>query len=175
MMKAMKIYILVMLVSFGIVGLWNKFPIIKNSISAVLNPTAGNLLDFNVTLGMIVVTAIITLLLTLVQKYTTDQESLRQLRKEQKLLQEEMKLYKDNPQKMLELQKKQFEFFPRTMDLTMSSLIYTSVPILLFFRWFSDYFATNPVKIFGFFSWFWAYLILSILFSMIFRKVFDMP
>ena len=56
---------------------------------------------------------IIALLITLVQKYTVDQESLKKIKGEQKLLQEEMKKYKDHPEKLLELQKKQLEFLPQ--------------------------------------------------------------
>lgn len=159
-----------MLVSLAVALFWNKVPAIKDSVHFILNPTAGKLLSWNATFGMILFSAIITFLLTIIQKYTTDQETLRQIKKEQKVLQEEMKKVKDNPQKLLELQKKQLEFVPRTMDITIRPLMYTSVPIILFIRWFGDYFATNPIKIFGL-SWIWAYIILSIIFSTIFRKV----
>ena len=43
-------------------------------------------------------------------------------KKEQKILQEEMKKYRDHPEKMAELSKKQFAFFPKTMKLTSSFL-----------------------------------------------------
>lgn len=173
--KGIKIMIGVMV--FGIVFsiIYPQVPILKQSLHALLDPTAGVLLNWNPTFGLIIITAIISLILTLVQKYTTDQEELRKLRKEQKILQEEMKLFKDHPEKLMALQKKQFEFMPRTMDLTMGSIIYTTLPIILFFRWFYEYFAAHPATILGFLSWFWAYLIFSIIFSMIYRKVFDMP
>ena len=109
-----------------------------------------------------------------IQKYTTDQNLLREIKKEQKLLQGEMKKYKDHPEKLLEMQKKQLEFIPKTMDITMRPLLYTIVPIVLFFRWFSDYFALYPeIKIFGYLGWIWAYLIFAIIFSIIFRKIFN--
>jgi len=173
--KGIKIAFFVMLLGLVFTAVYPRVPIFKESVHFALDPTAGRLLNFNTSLGMILITAFISLCLTLVQKYTTDQESLRQLKKEQKLLQEEMKKYKDHPEKLLELQKKQFEFFPKTLDLTMAPLIYTAIPILLFFRWFFDYFAVNDVRVFGFMSWFWAYLVLSIIFSIIFRKIFRMP
>lgn len=173
--KGIKIALIVMSLGLVFSVIYPKVPILKQTLHFLLDPTAGFLLTWNVTFGLIIITAIISLILTLVQKYATDQEELRKLKKEQKLLQEEMKLFKDHPEKLMVLQKKQFEFFPRTMDLTMTPLIYTSIPILLFFRWFYEFFADHPVKIFGFLSWFWAYLIFSIAFSMIYRKVFDMP
>lgn len=175
--KGIKIAFAVMIVGLVFAAIYPRVPLLKEGIHYILDPSAGALLNFNATVGMIIITALISLILTLVQRFATDQDSLRQLRKEQKILQEEMKKFKDNPQKLLELQKKQLEFFPKTLDLTMTPLIYTTIPILLFFRWFYDYFAANPTQnsIFGFMSWFWAYLILSIIFSMVYRKLFDMP
>jgi uncharacterized membrane protein (DUF106 family) len=172
MHKGFLIMMGVMLISMIVAGAWNSVPVIKDSVHAVLNPSLGRLMDFNVSLGMIIVTAIITLGITLVQKYTTDQETLKALKDEQKIMQQEMKKYKEHPSKLMEMQKKQLEAIPKTFELTLRPLIFTAVPIILFFRWFNDYFTTNSVKIFGFLSWFWAYLILSIIFSAIFRKVF---
>lgn len=168
----------VMLVILGIGVLFNflypKIPALQNIVHSILDPTAGVLLGYNVTIGLIIITAVISLILSLVQKYTTDQNELRKLRQEQKLLQEEMKKYKEHPEKLMELQKKQLEFIPRTMDLTTAPLLYTTIPILLFFRWFYDYFTLYPAKVFGFVNWIIAYIILSIIFSTIFRKTFKM-
>ena len=169
----MKTLFLVMLLGLAVAFFWNSLPIIKQAVSLILAPSAGALLKWNINYGMLIITAIISLFLVLIQKYTTDQSLLREIKKEQKILQEKMKDFKDHPEKLMELQKKQLEFIPRTFEVTMRPLIYTSVPIILFFRWFDDYFTANPVKIFGFFSWFWAYLIFAIIFSMIFRKVFN--
>ncbi len=175
-MKPTGILFLVMIISLGIAFFWNSFPLIKDTIHFLLNPTAGKLLNFNLNFGMLTIAGIIALFLTLIQKYTVDNETLRKLKQEQKLLQEEMKKFRGHPEKLLELQKKQFEFIPKTMDITLRPLIYTAIPIILFFRWFSDYFTALPgVKIFGFFSWFWAYLIFSLIFSMIFRKMLKLP
>ncbi len=175
-MKPIGVLFFVMIISFGIATFWNSFPLIKDTIHLILDPTAGKLLDFNLNWGMVGIAGIISLSLTLIQKYTVDNETLRKLKQEQKLLSEEMKKFRDNPEKILELQKKQFEFVPKTMDITLRPLIYTAIPIILFFRWFSDYFAAlEGIKIFGFFSWFWAYLVFSIIFSMIFRKMLKLP
>lgn len=174
MNKGMKTLLIVMIISLIIGGLWNSLTFIKNTIHAGLDPTAGRMLDWNVNWGMVIISAAIVLCMTLIQKYTTDQETLRQIKKEQKILQAEMQKFKNHPEKLLELQKKQLEFIPKTMDITMRPLIYTVIPIILFFRWFSDYFIANEgIKIFGYLGWLWAYLIFSIIFSMIFRKVLN--
>lgn len=174
MNKGMKVMFFVVIISLVVGGMWNKLPFVKDTIHGLLDPTAGELLNWNVNWGMVVIAASITLITTLLQKYTTDQNLLREIKKEQKILQEEMKKYAGHPEKLLELQKKQLEFIPKTMDITMRPLLYTVIPIILFFRWFNDYFIANPgIKIFGLVSWLWAYLIFSIIFSMVFRKALN--
>ncbi len=165
---------IVMAASLAIAFFWNSIPAIKNTVHSVLDPSAGAMLDGNLIWGMIFIIFIIGLFMTLIQKYATDQETLKELKKEQKILQEEMKKYKDDPAKVMELQKKSFEFLPKTMKLSMRAMMYTGVPLILFFRWFMDYFS-NPAlesfRFFGFLSWFWFYLIGSLIFSSILRKV----
>jgi uncharacterized membrane protein (DUF106 family) len=165
--------IFVMILSLFIAAFWDSFPVLKNSVHFLLDPTAGILLNLNPTIGLSIIVFIISLFTVIIQKYATDQETLKELRKEQKIIQEEMKKYKDHPEKLMELQKKQFEFLPRTMKLTMRPIIYTGIPFILFFRWFNDFFATmQDVKFFGITgSWFITYLVLSILFTSILKKV----
>lgn len=163
---------IIMFISLFIAFAWDKFAFIKNSVHAVLDPSAGWLLNWNLDIGMLIIVFLITLLSTLVQKFTTDQKALRELKKEQKILSEEMKKYKDHPEKVAELSKKQMEFIPRTMRLTSRSMLFTGVPFILFFRWFSDVFSSmgNP-KFFGIFGWFLFYFIFTIVFSSILKKV----
>jgi len=173
-MKSMWFMLLIIIASFLIAGLWNQYPVIKNAVHSALDPTAGSVLNYNIYLGMFIVVAAITLLTTLVQKYTTDQEALRKMKTEQKSAQEEMKKFKNDPAKMLEFNKKQMENMPKMFEATMKPLAYTFVPIVLFFRWFNDYFTSTALagfKFFGFLSWFWFYLIFAIVFSSVFRKV----
>ena len=182
----------IMIISLVIAFSWDKFDFIKNSVHAVLDPTAGVLLgtsailnstvdslpEWRLTLGMLLVVLIINFLTTFIQKYATDQGALRELKKEQKILQEEMKKYKDRPEKVAELSKKQLQFIPKTFKLTSRAVMFTGIPFILFFRWFTDVFtvieaATGaPIRFLGFLSWFWFYLIFTMVFSSILRKVF---
>src|SRR3989338_10180696 len=79
--------IFMMLIALLIASLWEKTPAIKNSVHAVLNPSAGFLLYWNLSIGMLIVVFIITLLITIVQKYATNQKALKELKKEQKEIQ----------------------------------------------------------------------------------------
>ncbi len=161
-----------MLISLVIAFAWNKVPIIKNSVDVVLIPTAGSLLQWNLTFGMLIIVFMISLIISIAQKYLTDQETLKEIKKEQKALREEMNLVKDDPAKIMELNKKQMQKIPLVFEASMRPLIYTAIPFIIFFRWFNDFFISigNP-KFFGFLSWFWFYLIASIIFSSILRKV----
>jgi len=167
----MKSWLYVTLFSFLIVILWDKVPFIKGAVHLVLDPTLGFLLNLNLYFGMCVIVFLFTSVSVLVQKYGTDQEELKRIKEEQKILRKEMDKYKANPEKLMALQKKQLEFIPKTMDITMKPLIYTAVPFILFFRWFNDYFSGIEFKFFGVLSWFWFYIILSIVISMVLRKI----
>ena len=163
---------IVMIVSLLIAFLWDSIPVIKNTAHAILDPTAGALLNIDITWGMIIIVFIIAIIMTLAQKYGTDQKTLKEMRAQQKELQKEMKEFRDHPEKLLELQKKQMEFIPRMFKLSMRPIVYTAIPLILFFRWFGDFFSlAGDPRILGFFSWFWFYLLGSIIFSSILRKV----
>lgn len=176
-MSAIKILFIVTLISFGIAIFWNSVPLVKETIHLILDPSVGKLLDYNANIGMIIVTGIIMLTITLVQKFTVDNDTLRQLKLDQKKIQADIKELKNHPEKVMELQKESLKKAGEMFTLSMRSFSYTAVPIILFFRWFSDYFTSfdPPLKIFGFFSWFWAYFIFSIIFSIIFRKMLKLP
>jgi uncharacterized membrane protein (DUF106 family) len=119
----------------------------------------------------LIVFFIIALITTIVQKYATDQETLRELRKEQKELQKEMNKYKDDPKKMMEIQKSIWPTTLKIMRVSMKGSLFTIIPFLLFFRWFMDFFAAmGSPKFFGFFNWFWFYLLSILVFSSILRK-----
>jgi len=160
-----------MIFTLIIAGMWDKIPIIKGSIHYLLDPSAGYLLNWNLNIGMLMIVLVIAALTTIVQKYATDQKTLKELRIEQKKLQKQMKEFKNHPEKIMDLQKKQFAMMPRQMKLSTRAIIYTGIPFVLFFRWFNDYFISigNAKFWFGL-SWFWFYLIFIMVFSSIFRK-----
>ncbi len=170
-MKGMKIMFFVIILGLGVAFFWDNVPAIRGRVHGALNPSLGRLLDWNVTIGLILITGVLNYLTTLLHKHTTDQDLLKQIKEEQKLVQEQMKLYKTNPDKSLELSKKSAELAMKTMPITMRPVIYTTIPFILLIRWFGDYFKEKPVEIFGFMSGIWAYIVFFVLWSMIFRKI----
>ena len=164
-----------MFLAMVLAGLWDKIPAIKNSIHYVFDPSAGALLNWNLNIGMLIIVLIITALTTVIQKYATDQKTLKELKAEQKELQKQMKEFKNHPEKLMELQKRQFAMMPKQMKLSMRAVIYTGIPFILFFRWFNDYFSVLPegTKFWLGLGWFWFYLISAIIFGSILRKWWD--
>jgi len=179
-MKEMRVLFIVMLLGVGVTLLWDSIPSIKEGVHAALDPTLGKLLNTHLNLGFFAVILFFTILTTILQKYLTDQAMLKHLREEQKAIQAEMKQFRDNPEKVLELNQKSMEIVMKIMPLSMRPVMYTTVPFLLLLRWFGDYFsAAGAIKIFGIFKaqgsflfpgWVWAYLLGSIFVSIFVRK-----
>lgn len=165
------IMFLIMLLSLGVAALWNDIPAVKSTVHFLLDPNVGVMLNWNATVGLLLVTAIITLITSILQKYLTDQDLLKSIKEEQKIVQQELKLVKGDQTKSMELSKKSMELTMKAMPMTMRPAMYTIIPFVLFLRWFNDYFTVHPVYILGFMTWFWAYLIFSVIFSAIFRKI----
>ncbi len=171
-MKGMGIMIWVMLLGIIVAIFWGSFPVVKIGVHAALDPTLGALLDWNATLGLLIITLVLNLITTILHKHMTDQDLLKKIKEEQKLVQEQMKLCRStNPEKSLQLSKKSAELAMKSMPIAMRPVLYTTIPFILLVRWFGDYFVENPVKIFGFMSGIWAYILFFVVFSMAFRKI----
>ncbi len=167
--------LIVMGIAMGIAFLWDRASFIREAAHSILDPTIGSLLGWNLTWGMLLIVFGIAFIMTLIQKYGTDQEALREMKKEQKEVQKEMQNLKDHPEKLMEMQKKHFtEFMPKMLKLSMKPIVYTMIPIILFFRWFSDFFSeTGGIPVLGIsVSWIWFYILGSIMFSIILKKIF---
>ena len=119
-----------------------------------------------------IVSFILTLITTLIYKYTTDQEVMKTLKEDIKAIQAEMKQFKDNPQKVMELQKQAMQKNMQHMKHSFKPLLFTMLPIILIFGWLRGYYNAlgNPSVFFGL-SWFWAYFIFSIVISIALRKI----
>lgn len=138
-----------------------------------LDKSVGLLLGWDELYGLIIFTFALTFLIVIIYKYTSNQEALRMLREDSKRLSEEMKQHKDDPKKMMELQKEQFRkaFFEQFKH-TMVPMVITLIPMAIVFFYLKGYYAKiqNPALLFGF-GWIFVYILFSILFNMILRKL----
>ncbi len=167
-----KIIFIIMLLSLIIAYYWPTATWISGSVHAILDPTFGRLLGWNLTWGMLVIIIIVSFFTTIVQKYATDQETIRELKKQQKEINEKAKQFKHHPEKMMEIQKEIFPISTKLMKLSSRPLMFTGIPFILIFRWYMDTFtALGDPKFFGFLSWFWFYLIFAIVLGGFIRKL----
>ena len=162
----------VLIFSMAIAAYWDRSPAISGFFHSILDPVFNPLLNWNIFWGMTVIVLFISVIMTFVQKYATDQEAMKEIKKRQKEIQKEMKEYREHPEKMMALNKEQFSFMGKMLKLSMGAIVYTAIPFILIFRWLMDYFAVVDYAFLGFMSWFWFYLLASVVFSSIFRKMF---
>lgn len=164
------VFLMTIIIAFN----WDNWGWLKNAIHAALDPTLGALLNWHLEFGMIIILFILSIIMTAVQKYTTNQEELKKIRKEQKDLQVEAKKYQNDPKKSLEINKQLMSLMPKQMKLGMRTIVYTGIPFILFFKWFNDIFTgMGSPKFFGFMGWFLFYILVFMIFSSILKKKFD--
>lgn len=148
-------------------------------LNEIFNTLFGWALYFGKPWDIILISGVLTLLITLAYKYLTDQERMSHLKSEQKRFQEEMKNNKDNKEKLMELQKQSLQLSWEYMRHSWKPMLYTFIPIILIFGWVKTLYpdingiktVLIPFPLFGGFGWLGTYIISSIIFSMIFRKI----
>ncbi len=167
-------FIILMIFSLLMAFAWDSFVFIKNTAHYVLDPSLGLLIKWRPLLGLIIVVFVINIIITLVHKYTTNQEALKELKEKSKEIQKQMKEAQKNQdqKKITELSKQSFSQFSEQFKHSFASMGYTAVPLILFFRWFGDIFSElNNPKLFIGLGWLGTYLVFSIIFGSIIRKV----
>jgi uncharacterized membrane protein (DUF106 family) len=119
-------------------------------------------------ISIIIFSGLITLISTLVTKWMTNQEHLKSLKDRQKQIQIDLKKHKPGEKMFEELQSEMLQISMTMMKSSFKPLLITFVPFILLFAWIRDLY--TPILA----HWIWYYLISSIAFSMIYRKVFKM-
>lgn len=112
----------------------------------LLDPIFNPLLNMNPFLAVFIVSLVLSVVITIIYKYMTDQELMKTLKDDIKVAQKEMKLFKDDPEKMLKLQKKAMEHNMKYMMQSMKPTLVTFIPIILIFGWLNANFAYEPIQ-----------------------------
>lgn len=129
-----------------------------------------NLIIDNPKLSIVIISFLISLFVTVIRYFMTDKEKMREIKEKQKKLRAEMKMYKNNPEKMMELNRKMIDDLPEQMKQGFKPMIITLIPILLIFAWMKSVYAVTEIAN----SWLWWYIISSIIFSIILGKIFKL-
>ncbi len=113
---------------------------------SLLNPILNPLLESVGYIGsLFILVLIITLLITLIYKYTTNQSLMKDLKGELKSLQKQVKELKDQPQKAMEVQKKMMQTNSKYMMHSFKPMLFTFLPIIIFFGWMSAHLGYYPI------------------------------
>jgi len=121
----------------------------------------------NPRISIIILSFLVTLFVTTVTYFVTDKKKMREIRVKQKHLRQEIKKHKDNPQKMMELNKQMMEDMPAQIKESYKPMLITIIPLLILFSWLRGTFAETTIAS----TWFWWYLGASLVFSISLRKL----
>jgi len=124
---------------------------------------------------MTVAVILITLIITLVQKYTVDQNVMMELKEDSKKMRKELKAVKDDPVKFQQHQKKMMDLSMKQMKMSFKPMMYYMIPLIFFFTWLRN--TMTGIIVLKPPIWPWemgylgSYIVLSIFFSIMFRKI----
>jgi len=143
------------------------------SFTSFLDPILGPVMRIPNPWNLLLLSFALTLIMTVLYKFLTDQKLMKELKDEMKHLQKEMKEFKDNPEKMMEMQKKSFQIMMKQFSQSLKPTLITMIPILVIFAWMKNYYTAlgNPSVLFGL-GWIWIYILSSIILSIALRKLF---
>ncbi|MFW6247459.1 MAG: EMC3/TMCO1 family protein [bacterium] len=111
----------------------------------ILDPIFSPLFSLKPALAVAIISFGITLFITFIYKYTTDQDLMKSLKKQLKDNQAEMKKHRDDPQKMMKIQKKAMQVNMQYMKHSMKSTLYTMIPIIIIFGYLNSHLAYLPI------------------------------
>jgi len=113
---------------------------------AFLDPVLNPLLKLPILWAIILLSFIIALIISVIYKYTTNQDLMKRLKEEMKEFQKQMKELRQDPQKMMAVQKKAMETNMKYMMQSMKSTLFTFIPIIIIFGWMNAHLAYEPIK-----------------------------
>lgn len=112
---------------------------------SILNPIFGPLLSIPLFWAIIIVSLVLSLFMTFVYKWMTDQHLMKTLKEDIKKFQQQMKEFKHDSGKVMEIQKKAMESNMKYMMHSMKPTLITFIPIILVFGWMQGHFGYEPI------------------------------
>lgn len=129
------------------------------------------LIQVNPRIGILIISALVSLFISLINYFVMDKEKVRKMKERQKELNAQMKEHKHNPEKIMELNKEMMSHVADNFKNSFKPMIITIIPIFVVFAWIRNIFNETAIAS----TWFWWYLFGAIVASIIFRKLFKLP
>jgi uncharacterized membrane protein (DUF106 family) len=95
--------------------------------------------------AILLISLALTLVITIVYKYTTDQKRMRELKEKVKTYQEKMKKVRDDPEKLMKIQQEAMKYNFELMKHSLKPTLYTFLPIIIVFAWLNAHMMFYPL------------------------------
>lgn len=128
------------------------------------------MIQTNPKISIILFSIVVSFFITLVNYFVLDRERMRELKHKQKHLQEQMKIHKDNHEKIAELNNEMMQHAMETMKHSFKPMLITFIPVIIFFGWIRGIFVETAIAK----SWIWYYIGFSMVSGITFRKLFKL-
>jgi uncharacterized membrane protein (DUF106 family) len=110
-----------------------------------LDPVFDPILKLDPLIAIIILSIALSLLITLIYKWMTNQKELKEMKDNMKGMQKKMKELKNDPPKMMAKQKEMMQINMKVMMSSMKPTLVTFIPIIVIFGWLAMNFAYNPI------------------------------
>ena len=113
-----------------------------NLLDPVLNP----LLALGPIWAILIISLVVSLIITLVYKFATNQEKMKELKLEMKTSQKKMKELKNEPEKLMAMQKESMKKNMEYMKHSFKATLITFIPVIIIFGWMQTNLAYEPIR-----------------------------
>jgi len=107
----------------------------------LLDPFLRPLLALSPFWAVFIIAFVLTLAITFVYKYTTNQKRMLELRTKLKAMQKKMKAARDDPKKLMKIQQESMSLNMELMKHSFKPTLYTFIPIIIIFGWLNAHMA----------------------------------
>lgn len=114
-------------------------------LTAFFDSLFGFVLDWHPSVAIAVVSVVVSAIITVSYKFLTDQAEMKRLKEQLAEFQKKMKGLRDNPEKLLSVQREAMAVNMEYMRKSMRPTLFTFLPIILIFGWMSAHFAYEPL------------------------------
>lgn len=115
-------------------------------IGDIFHPLLKPLLSLQPALAILIISVTTSLIVTILQKYVTNQEVIKNSKERQKKIRQEIQKHKNDPEKMMKLNKESMEASLPMFKETFKVTAITMIPFFLIFAWLSAHFAYYPLN-----------------------------
>ena len=130
--------------------------------------TITDLMIANPKTSIILVSILVTLAMTLITKFFTNQNRIGELKKVQKACQIKIKENKGDTEELAKINKEMLDCSMELMRHSMMPILFTFLPLILLIGWLRGVYAPTEIAK----TWIWFYIISGVASNMFFRWIF---